>query len=183
LHSDAKPYADATIELARIRVKDVHPCQFYALYQTLDRIKDIYHAFNKLGIDIFDLEGYLTYRTRNESVLHTLLPVIIEDEYKDNTGTVVSLLVDGLNRMCLARRIHRRKILAVRIKHVNRVYPLPAFPNEHGWSDVRQMEVLPDPQDKRRWRFPIGEAYNYYRDFNSAFGNVGQPREKKPEKE
>jgi hypothetical protein len=50
------------------------------------------------------------------------------------------------------------------------------YVNPKGWEDVKLMKTAPSKKDKRHWRFPIEEAYKYYRNFNSAFENVGKPR-------
>ena len=170
-------YKDADIELTHIPASSIMPSQFYQLEESLLRVGRIQQALREHNLDLFNLGGYVNYVT-NESgdTSYDLLPVIIEYQM-ERDGTTYPLIVDGIHRIILARIQKKDTIQVIKIDNVNKDYPYPAYANPKGWEDVIPMLSAPKLKDKRHWRFPIEKAYNYYRNFNSVFENVGQPKE------
>lgn len=169
-------YKNAEIELTHMPVSSIMPSQFYQLEESLLRVGRIQQALREYNLDLFNLSGYVNYVT-NESgdISYDLLPVIIEYQMERN-GIAYPLIVDGIHRIILARIQKKDAIQVIKIANVNKDYPYPAYANPKGWEDVIPVFSVPKLKDKRYWRFPIEKAYNYYRNFNSVFENVGQPK-------
>lgn len=168
------PYQHAQIQLDNIAVKDIHPSQFYYLEDAVLQIRDLENALQKHGVDLFHINGYLTYKTF-EGSLCTLLPPIVEYQ-TDQQGNIVPLLNDGIHRILYAQRKGKEAIQVVSIRHADEKYPLMGYPNPNGWRDVKAAEKVPEPKDKRIWRVPVEQGYMLYRNFNSVFESVGKPR-------
>ncbi len=169
-------YRNAEIELTHIPVSSIMPSQFYQLEESLLKVGRIQQALREYNLDLFNLDGYVNYVT-NESadISYDLLPVIVECQMEGD-GSTYPLIVDGIHRIILARSQKKDVILVIKIANVNKSYPYPAYANPKGWEDVTPMFSAPKMKYKRYWRFPIRKAYNYYRNFNSVFENVGQPK-------
>ncbi|EKD64860.1 MAG: hypothetical protein ACD_50C00281G0003 [uncultured bacterium] len=168
-------YKNANIEVDYIAVSKIVPSQFYYLEKVLSKIGEVEKALRNLKIDLFDLEGHISYQTNESDYRFSLLPVIVEYQ-REEDGTISPMILDGLHRVLLARKKNLKKIKAVKISNVDLEHPVFGHPNPGGWEDVKSVKTVPDKKNKRLWRFPVDEAYKYYRDFNSAFGNVGKPR-------
>lgn len=177
--SDKKPpisiYRDANVELVDIPVSSIIPSQFYQLEESFLRVKAIQKALYVHNLDLFHLDGYVSYTVNESDEKYDLLPVIVEYQMEKD-GKVNPIIVDGIHRMILARRQERQTIQVIKIANVDMKYPYPAYPNPRGWKDVKMMLSAPELKDKRYWRFPVDIAYNYYRNFNSVFKNVGKPK-------
>ncbi|HET9946523.1 MAG TPA: hypothetical protein VFQ63_00495 [Patescibacteria group bacterium] len=180
LHTEkTKPiyiYQQADISLSHTPVKDIFPSQLYQLEESIQRAEALQNALAEHNLDIFNLNGYLSYTTDQSPDIFTLLPIIIEYQ-KEADQRIFPLIADGFHRVALAKKQNRETIQTISIRNVREEYPYPGLPNPHGWEDIISVDSVPQKQDKRRWRFPIETAYNYYRNFNSAFENVGKPRE------
>ncbi len=169
-------YEKADIELATVPVSSLMPAQLYQLEEVLEKVKELQGALQEHNLDLFNLKGYLSYETDDSENLRNLLPVIVEYQLEEDKK-VHPLILDGIHRVILARIQNLDKIQVVKIANVNKDFPVFAYANPKEWEDVRLMNIAPEPKDKRHWRFPIKKAYRYYRNFNSAFENVGKPRE------
>ena len=169
-------YKDAEIKLDNISVSSIMPSQFYYLEEPLLRVKKIQEALAEHSIDLFSLDGFISYSTNEGDIMYNLLPIIIEYQ-REIDGSINPIILDGLHRVILARNKDLKNIQVVKIANVSKNFPHPGFVNPKGWEDVKLAKTAPPKVDKRHWRFPIEEAYKYYRDFNSAFENVGKPRE------
>lgn len=168
-------YKEASIEVSDMPVSLIMPSQLYQLEESLLRVNKIQKALTQKNIDLYNLDGFISYVTSESDTYYTLLPIIIEFQAEKN-GLINPLIVDGIHRIIMAKNQKQEKIQVVKISNVNKDFPYPAFVNSNGWSDVKLMDKPPLPENKRNWRFPIEKAYSYYRDFNSAFENVGKPR-------
>jgi len=181
LHSSNTPnpiyvYKNAQIELDFIPVSTILPSQFYYLEESLLKVGKIQEALIEQNIDLFNLGGFVNYVTNESDIMYNLLPVVVEYQMEKD-GSINAIILDGLHRVILARENNLKKIQVIKIAKVSKDFPHPAYVNPKGWEDVRLMKTPPAKKDKRHWRFPINKAYKYYRDFNSAFENVGKPRE------
>ncbi|MBI2027996.1 MAG: hypothetical protein HYT07_00160 [Candidatus Levybacteria bacterium] len=168
-------YKDAKIEIGLLSVPSIMPSQFYYLEDPLVKVGNIQKALKKANFDLFKLDGFIEYRTNESDTTYDLMPIVIEYQ-SEKDGSINPIIVDGIHRVILARNQNLKKIQVVKISNVHKDYPYPGYVNPKGWRQVKPMLVAPEPKYKRPWRFPIDVAYNYYRDFNSAFENVGKPR-------
>ena len=180
LHSASTPspiyvYRNAQIELDYIPVSSIAPSQFYYLESVLSKVGEVEKALRELDIDLFNLEGFVNYLTNENNSIYNLLPVIIEYQMEKD-GSINPIVLDGIHRVILAKKKNLKRIKAIKVYNVDKSYPVFGHVNPGGWKDVKLMKTVPPKKYKRLWRFPVDEAYKYYRNFNSAFNNVGEPR-------
>lgn len=180
LHSSNTPnpiyvYKNAQVELTHIPVSSILPSQFYYLEESLLKVGKIQEALAEHNFDLFSLDGFVNYVTNESDITYNLLPIVVEYQMEKD-GSINPIILDGLHRVILARKKNLKKIQVIKIANVTKDFPHPAYANPKGWEDVKLMKTPPSKKDKRHWRFPIEEAYKYYRNFNSAFKNVGKPR-------
>ncbi len=168
-------YKNAQVELTRIPVSTILPSQFYYLEESLLKVGKIQEALAQHNFDLFNLDGFVNYVTNESDVMYNLLPIVVEYQMEKD-GRINPIILDGIHRVILARKENLKKIQVIKIANVSRRYPVFGYVNPKGWEDVKLMKTAPSKKDKRHWRFPIEEAYKYYRNFNSAFENVGKPR-------
>ena len=168
-------YKDAQIELTNVAVSDIVPSQFYYLEESLSKVGEIQKALKEQDIDLFNLDGFISYQTDESDIKYNLLPIIIEYQ-KEKDGSINPIILDGIHRVILARKENLQKIQVVKIANVSKDFPYPAYVNSRGWVEVLPAEFAPLQKDKRNWRFPIGEVNKYYRDLNSVFANIGEQR-------
>lgn len=180
LHSSNTPnpiyvYKNAQVELTHIPVSSILPSQFYYLEEPLLRVGRIQEALKKHNFDLFNLDGFINYLTNESNITYNLLPIVVEYQMEKD-GSINPIILDGIHRVILARKKNLKKIQVIKIANVGKDFPHPGYVNPKGWEDVKLTKTAPSKKDKRHWRFPIEEVYKYYRNFNSAFDNVGKPR-------
>lgn len=168
-------YKNAEIELMKLPISILKPEQFYQVEKVLLSLRNLQKALKKKNTDIFNLNGYVSYITDESKNTYTLLPVIIEYQLEKD-GSINPIILDGLHRISVARSQKQEVVQVIKVARVSSKYPVFGRVNPNGWKDVKLVKTAPDKEDKRIWRFPLGEVYKYYRDFNSAFENVGKPR-------
>jgi len=168
-------FKDARIEISNIPVSSIVPSQFYYLEKSLSKVGEIQKALKEQDIDLFNLDGFISYQTDESDIKYNLLPIIIEYQ-KEKDGSINPIILDGIHRVILARKENLQKIQVVKIANVSKDFPYPAYVNSRGWVEVLPAEFAPLQKDKRNWRFPIGEVNKYYRDLNSVFANIGEQR-------
>lgn len=169
-------YKNAEIRLIDLPVSALIPEQFYQIEEVLRKLKDLQKALREKHVDMFNLNGYVSsYVTSESKKIHTLLPVVVECQ-REKDGSVVPIILDGCHRISIARSQKLKTVQVIEIAKVDEKYPILGYVNPHGWRDVELVKTAPEKKNKRLWRFPLKEVYKYYRDFNSAFENVGKPR-------
>lgn len=168
---DVYPYADARIQLARFGSARIAPAQRYVLERELLKVRDLRWALREHGVDLFQLDGYVTiYREDDPHYPIDVLPPVVESSV-ENGGMRCSILNDGMHRVYLARMEHA----PLRVVYVENVaFPYYAFPLVGGWDGVEIRSDLPEGYIKKWHR--IADYKSLYRNFNSAFVNVGGPR-------
>lgn len=165
-------YKNTLIELKAVKVKDLVPLQLYQLKSSNQLVKDLHNIFRKkYKEDIFHMNGYCVYESDNKK--YTFIPPIVECVENSN-GKVQNVVIDGLHRMLLARKLKKEKVTVVVIKNIPQKLILPVVPN--AWEEMVAVDVPPESKNKRRWLVPPEKGYLFYRDFNSVFENVGEPR-------
>ena len=171
-------YKNAEIKLTNLPVSTLMPENFYQIDRVLLKLRNLQKVLAEHSLDIFNLNGYVTYVTNESENPYTLLPVIIEYQLEKD-GSINPIILDGLHRISIARSQKLDTVRVVKVAKVSSKYPVFGYANPNGWQDVKLVQTAPDKKDKRLWRFPLEEVYKYYRDFNSAFENVGKPRASK----
>lgn len=169
---DARVYERCPIELRAMNTDDIAPAQRYVLTQEILKVRELRWALRDHGIDLFTLDGYLTMWLEGYDDPIDLLPPVIE-ESREADGRTVNILNDGMHRVYLAR-MERSPIQVVYVREVPDEYPYYAFPLVNGWNDVEIVQDLPEGYIKKWHR--IRDYKSLYRDFNTAFVNVGGPR-------
>ena len=197
---EAHPYKDANIQTTDINTDQLSPAQLYVLKSEFEKVRALrwamQEAFNvdilrmadtriaqgkiipaALGTDNTESLGYVEFVVDNGETI-TILPPIIE-AWKEADKSSHLIINDGMHR-CYLARASRIVPAVVRIDGIPPKYPYYAFPLAGGWSDVSMVIKLLDSQLKKFHR--VAEYKKLYRDFNSAFTNVGGPRGTMPEK-
>jgi hypothetical protein len=172
-------YRHAKLELLKqVNPDKLAPAQRYVLRPTLAAIAGLREIMLPRGIDIFALQGgawvWLANdrETRPEEAPDEPIPILppIVEESREADGRLVWLINDGIHRVYAARKAGST-INIVLIRDIRPEYPYYAYATPGGWSDVRELEELPDNFQKKDYRFP----QNYkalFRDFDSIFPGV-----------
>ena len=143
-------FEDADIEVGEIPVSTIRPSQFYYLEKSLSKVGEIKKALKEHNIDLFNLDGFVSYITNESDVEYNLLPVILEYQ-KEKDGTIHPIILDGIHRVILARKENLQKIQVVKIANVSKDFPYPAYVNSRGWEQVLPVKSPPEQKDKRNW--------------------------------
>ncbi len=165
-------YQHCPIELPALHTDHIAPAQRYVLTQGIKKVRDLRWALQDHGIDLFKLDGYVTMWLEGCDDPIDLLPPVVEESVEAD-GSVVNILNDGMHRVYLAR-MERSPIQVVSVRDMPGEYPYYAFPLVNGWDDVQIVQDLPEGYIKKWHR--IRDYKSLYRNFNSAFTNVGGPR-------
>lgn len=170
---EVKVYETAYISLERISPAHLSPPQNYILKHELRKVRDLKWSLQNHGVDIFSLDGFvrLTIEGYHEPV--DLLPPVVEESIEKD-GSVHLIVNDGMHRVYMALRewVIPQVVL---IRGIPKELPYYAFPVPGGWSSVEERDDLPRGYLKKWHR--IANYHALYRNFNSAFVNVGGPRQ------
>ena len=166
------PYREAEIALREMPTSLLHPAQRYVLLPELLKVRALRWELARLGHDLFHLGGYLTVWVAGAEAPIDLLPPVVE-ESREADGSVVNIVNDGMHRVYLAR-LEWAVPEVVFIRGVPPHLPYYAFPNRTQWEGIDLLEDLPETYVKKWHRIP--DYHTLYRNFNSAFENVGAPR-------
>lgn len=165
-------YDKAFISLERIATDCLAPPQNYILREELKKVRRLKWGLEEHGVNLFELNGFvrLTVEGFGESV--DLLPPVVEESI-ERDGTVHLVVNDGMHRVYMARRewVIPQVIF---VRGLPRHLPYYAFPLPSGWDRVEERDDLPQGYLKKWHR--IENYHALYRNFNSAFMNVGGPR-------
>ena len=175
--ADLRPYANATLELtAPLRTDLLTPAQRYVLLPRVRAMIALRRALLAHGVDLFALDGGLHMRTSAdpEETIPVTPPVVEESSEPD--GRTVLLVNDGLHRVFAARTLGL-PISVVLVRGVSSEHPYYAYALPGGWSDVSELEELPDDYQKKNYRQP--DRYKaLFRDFNVVFPGIQKERKK-----
>lgn len=165
-------YRESIVSLEKIRTEFLSPPQSYILSAELQKVRNLRWQLKEFGVELFSLDGYVSvYLEGYEEPVDVLPPVVEESVEQD--GSVHNIICDGMHRVSLAR-MEWVIPQVVFIRGIPRDKPYYAYPVPGGWSQVVTREDLPEGFIKKWHR--IKEYKTLYRDFNSAFTNVGGPR-------
>ncbi len=169
---DVTVYSQATITLEKIRTDFLSPPQSYILNSELQKVRNLRWALKEHGVELFNLDGYASiYLEGNDEPVDVLPPVVEESVEED--GSVHLIICDGMHRVSLAR-MEWVIPQVIFIRGIPKEYPYYAYPVPGGWNSVVARDDLPEGFIKKWHR--IKEYKSLYRNFNSAFSNVGGPR-------
>jgi hypothetical protein len=172
----ARVYADATMELVDTDPAGLAPAQRYVLRNGVEKILELRSALLGRGIDIFKLDGGVWVRTSDAPDKRVpMIPPVAEQSLEPD-GRTVWIINDGIHRVFAARSVNL-PIEIVRIASVPPAYPYYALALTGGWSEVTELDELPDGFQKKTYRDPD----NYkalFREFNDVFPGVQEERKK-----
>ncbi|EWC64165.1 hypothetical protein UO65_0491 [Actinokineospora spheciospongiae] len=170
-------YRDAVVELAPPTSTDAFtPAQNYVLRPTVDTILALRANLLDEGIDLFALDGGAHVRMQdNPDEVVPVIPPVVE-ESREPDGRTVLVVNDGLHRLFAARSVGL-PISVVLIRDVPPDCPYYAYALRDGWSQVAELDELPDTHQKKEYRVP-GNYKALFRDFNEQFPGVQKQRKR-----
>lgn len=171
-HPEDLPYRDAEISTLVYDTDEIDPAQRYVLTKEIMKVRDLRWELREHGIDLFNLEGYVTIWLEGYDDPIDVLPPVVEKSVEADCSEA-KILNDGMHRVYLAR-MEWSPIQVVYIEGIPREFPYYAFPLVNGWNDIEIVTDLPESYIKKWHR--IKNYKTLYRDFNTAFQNVGGPR-------
>jgi hypothetical protein len=163
----ARPYSFDALELVSVSPDELAPAQRYVLRPTVEAILELRSQLLREDLDIFALDGGAYVREV------PVIPPIVE-ESREPDGRTVWIINDGIHRVYAARSLGL-PITVVRATGVSHPYYALALPG--GWSEVEELDELPERYEKKTYRDPT----NYkalFREFNEVFPGVQQERRK-----
>jgi hypothetical protein len=175
--TDVLIYSHALISLERIHPNCLNPPQNYIWLQELRKTQELRWSLADRGVDLFQLDGYVTYTVRladGEEVVYDLYPPIVEESFEAD-GTVTMIINDGMHRLYLARMEWVIPQVTY-VRGVPKEYPYYAFPRREGWEGLDLLAENPDPQRYLKKCHRIRQNKTLYRDFQAVFHNVGRSR-------
>ncbi|GBF35645.1 hypothetical protein DCCM_4774 [Desulfocucumis palustris] len=165
-------YKNTFISLENIHTDELSPPQSYVLTSELLKVRSLRWQLQKHGVDLFNLNGYASvYLEDYQEPIDVMPPVIEESVERD--GSVHNIVCDGMHRVYLAR-LEWVIPQVIFIRGIPKEMPYYAYPVQGGWNAVVLREDLPEGFIKKWHRIPGYKTL--YRNFNSAFDNVGGPR-------
>lgn len=170
---ELKIYQNANITLKReVSPDNIIFSQYYVMKKDIEEITQTRKCLLSYGIDIFKLQGYIRLYyiddMDHQLKVFDILPPIVEISKADEN---IPLLNDGMHRLYLARE-SKSLINIVMIGDFDYDYPYYALPNYEGWKNLKICSEVPEIKKNYRTK----DYKTLFRDFNSAFINVTQPR-------
>ena len=170
-------YEQALISLEQIHTDCLHPPQNYLWLKELRKTQELCWSLAERGVDLFRLDGYITYTVRREDgaeATYDLYPPIVEESIEAD-GTVALLINDGMHRLYLAR-LEWVVPQVTYIRGVPKAYPYYAYPRRERWEGLDLLAANPDSQTYLKKCHRVRHNKRLYRDFQAVFANVGRPR-------
>jgi hypothetical protein len=170
---EMKVYDKAFISVETVAVQSLSPPQNYILRSELKKVRDLKWALEEHEINIYRLEGFVRLMLEGQEEPMDLLPPIVEESIEQD-GSVHLIVNDGMHRVYMALRewVIPQVVL---VRGIPKHLPYYAFPVPGGWTNIEERDDLP-PGYLKKWH-RIANYHALYRNFNSAFKNVGGPRE------
>ena len=170
-------YSQALITLEQIHTDCLNPAQNYIWLQELRKTQELRWSLAARGVDLFKLDGYVTYTVRREGgeeEVYDLYPPIVEESVEAD-GTLALIINDGMHRLYLAR-LEWVAPQVVYIRGVPQDYPYYAYPRRQGWEGLDLLADNPDPKTYLKKCHRVRHNKRLYRDFQAVFANVGRSR-------
>lgn len=169
---DVRIYEKAFISLETVKPNELSPPQNYILRSELKKVRELKWVLSDHGCNIYKLDGFVRLWLDNQGSPIDLLPPVVEESIEQD-GSIHFIINDGMHRVYMALREWTLSQIIL-IRGIPRRYPYYAYPVPGGWSSVEEREDLPEGYLKKWHR--IQDYHALYRNFNSAFLNVGAPR-------
>lgn len=169
---DARPYAGSDISIEDISIDTFQPTQRYVIDAGVCKQRDLRELVLPYDEDTLRMETGGIDIIDEENGGGVMLPPIIEEDRHEGL-----LLVDGMHRTTLARRMGIKTIRAVVIRGVDSKFAVTKrrLPNE--WSEVTIFPTLSDLKVARKQGFihrnkgsAPGDGSTVYRDFSFFTG-------------
>jgi hypothetical protein len=170
-------YDQALISLEMIHPRNLAPTQNYVWLQELRKVQELRWSLQEHGVDLFRLDGFVTYTVRQEDgaeASYDVYPPVVEEAIEAD-GSLSALINDGMHRLYLARA-EWVVPQVIYVRGIPKEYPYYAFPRPEGWQGL---DLLADNPDPRTYLKKCHRRRNYrslFRDFQAVFQNVGRSR-------
>lgn len=174
---EIRVYERALISLETIHPDCLHPPQNYVWLAELKKVQELRWSLRDWGVDLFRLDGYVTYTVRHpdgSEGVYDVYPPIVEESFEAD-GRVALIINDGMHRVYLAR-LEWVIPQVVYIRGVPKDYPYYAFPRSEGWQGIEILADNPDPARYLKKCHRLRDNKRLYRDFQAVFKNVGRSR-------
>jgi|UniRef100_A0A7C3SJK7 hypothetical protein len=174
---DILVYQKALITLECIHTDFLHPPQNYIWLAELRKVQNLRWGLAAHGVDLFHLDGFVTYMVREEDgkeATYDVYPPIVEESIEAD-GTVALLINDGMHRVYLARLEWVVPQVAY-VRGIPKEYPYYAYPRPQKWEGIDILAENPDPQTYLKKCHRVQDNKRLYRDFQAVFKNVGRSR-------
>jgi hypothetical protein len=171
-------YKEARLSVESVSPAELFPAQYYVLETELEKIRAIKEGLLEKGVDIFRLTGYVKYWLETDpSTPIDILPPVVEAS-RNRDGEKVPLICDGMHRIYSAKKLG----IPINVIYIQNIpeekYPYYAWPNPDGWTQVVEIDGLTEDYRKKAYRWEPPLHKQLFRDFNTAFDNVGRIRPK-----
>lgn len=170
-------YAEALITLEQIHPDALSPAQNYIWLEELKKVQELRWSLAERGIDLFRLDGFVTYTVRGANGAeedYQVYPPVVEESIEAD-GRVALLINDGMHRLYLAR-LEWVVPQVIFVRGVPKEYPYYAFPRPGGWEGIDLLPDNPDPKVYLKKCHRRRQNKRLYRDFQAVFANVGRSR-------
>ena len=170
---NARPYAGSDISIEEVNINAFQPTQRYVINSGVRKQEDLRKLILSYSEDTLHMKtGGISIVDEENGEGGVMLPPIIEED--DHEGL---LLVDGMHRTTLARRMGVETIRAVVIRGVDSNFAVTKRQLPNIWSEVVTFPTLEDLKAARQKGFvhrnrgnAPGDGSATYRDFSSFTG-------------
>ena len=169
---NARPYAGSDISIEEVNINAFQPTQRYVISSGVRKQEDLRKLILPYSEDTLHMKTGGISIVDEENGNGVMLPPIIEEDSREGL-----LLVDGMHRTTMARRIGMTTIRAVVIRHVDEHFAVTKrrLPNE--WNEVTTFPTPGDLKIARKQGFvhrnkgdAPGDGRAVYRDFSFFTG-------------
>lgn len=169
---NARPYAGSDISIEEVNINAFKPTQRYVINSGVRKQEDLRKLILPYSEDTLHMKTGGISIVDEENGNGVMLPPIIEEDSREGL-----LLVDGMHRTTMARRIGMTTIRAVVIRGVDSDFAVTKrrLPNE--WNEVTTFPTLGDLKIARKQGFvhrnkgdAPGDGRAVYRDFSFFTG-------------
>ena len=169
---NARPYAGSDISIEEVNINAFQPTQRYVINSGVRKQEDLRKLILPYSEDTLHMKTGGISIVDEENGNGVMLPPIIEEDSREGL-----LLVDGMHRTTMARRIGMTTIRAVVIRHVDEHFAVTKRQLPNTWSEVVTFPTLEDLKAARQKGFvhrdrgnAPGDGSATYRDFSSFTG-------------
>ena len=169
---NARPYAGSDISIEEVNINAFQPTQRYVINSGVRKQEDLRKLILPYSEDTLHMKTGGISIVDEENGNGVMLPPIIEEDSREGL-----LLVDGMHRTTMARRIGMTTIRAVVIRHVDEHFAVTKRQLPNIWSEVVTFPTLEDLKAARQKGFvhrnrgnAPGDGSATYRDFSSFTG-------------